>query len=102
MSKNAVKFTTTGGVRLILKAGKNPQIIVEDSGPGIPTHLRDRIFEEFVQAERPLDTPKEGVGLGLSISKSLSTSLGFHLELDETAQGSRFLLHLSPVSSKKI
>lgn len=100
--QNAVKFTATGGIRLILKAGQSPCIIVEDSGPGIPPHLRDSIFDEFVQAEQGLKNTQEGVGLGLSISKTLSTSLGFQLELNETQQGSRFTLHLALDSSKNL
>lgn len=100
--QNAVKFTTTGGIRFLLKGGQTPHIVVEDSGPGIPHPLKDSIFDEFVQAEKGFKSPREGVGLGLAISKNLSTALGFQLELNNTAQGSRFTLHLSPQSSKEI
>lgn len=53
---------------------------VEDSGVGVPDHLRDRLFDPFV-------TSKEagiGTGLGLSISAGLIRAMGGRIALDPT------------------
>ncbi len=94
--QNAVKFTTSGEINLELNAEPSPCIIVEDSGPGVPLHLKERIFQEFVQAKEVMASSQGGVGLGLAISKHLSAALGFRLELDETSTGARFILYLAP------
>jgi len=41
------------------------QFEVEDTGPGIPEHLRDRVFEPFVQGDLGLSKKYGGTGLGL-------------------------------------
>jgi two-component system, sensor histidine kinase and response regulator len=98
--QNAVKFTEKGHVSLSLETQKNGyQVVVEDSGPGIPAHLQEPIFQEFVQVKEMQHASQGGVGLGLAISKRLSESLGFHLSLEEIPVGSRFVLWLGPQQS---
>lgn len=55
-------------------AGKNLQFefVVEDTGPGIPEDLHDRIFEPFVQGDLGLTKKYGGTGLGLSICSQLA------------------------------
>jgi osomolarity two-component system sensor histidine kinase SLN1 len=48
------------------------QIEVEDTGPGIPEHLQDRVFEPFVQGDLGLSKKYGGTGLGLSIVRKFS------------------------------
>jgi CheY-like chemotaxis protein len=74
---NALKFTTEGFVKLELKYDEfqskrgQIQVIISDSGVGIPEHKIDTIFQLFTQ-ERIDDKRKfGGIGLGLSIVKSL-------------------------------
>ena len=66
---NAIKFTPVGGkVTLTLRAEDDRAVIhVRDSGPGIPAHLRDAVFERFRQLSGGSEWRHEGVGLGLSI-----------------------------------
>ena len=51
------------------------QIIVADSGPGIPPALRERIFEAYSSAHEDQGMPASG-GLGLTVSRSLATLMG--------------------------
>lgn len=65
---NALKFTPKGGLVLV-EAGSagsdRVELIVSDTGPGIPEAQRAAVFEKFHQLDRSL--PKSGFGLGLSI-----------------------------------
>ncbi|KAI1826075.1 hypothetical protein F4861DRAFT_133074 [Xylaria intraflava] len=49
---------------------------VEDTGPGIPEHMRTRVFEPFVQGDPGLSKKFGGTGLGLSICQQLATLMG--------------------------
>lgn len=54
---------------------------VEDSGPGIPEHMRERVFEPFVQGDLGLSKKFGGTGLGLSICQQLATLMGGNITL---------------------
>jgi len=67
---NAVKFTDKGHVDLFVSLdGCVLFFSVYDTGSGISSKAKSRIFEEFTRAEAPRTPEKEGVGLGLSIVK---------------------------------
>ena len=89
---NARKFTVSGTITLRLRADDRAvSFIVEDTGPGIPTESRDRIFTRF----HKLDDFGEGLGLGLSISRQFAQMLGGDLYLDPAyTGGSRFVLEV--------
>lgn len=57
------------------------RISVRDEGPGIPAHLRDRIFNA---GERGAMTDDSGCGLGLYIAQSLCDAMGAELTLDDS------------------
>jgi CheY-like chemotaxis protein len=84
---NAVKFTTTGGVLITaVEAGEGRlRFVVEDTGPGVSTADRDRIFEAFAQAEAA-HAHLGGAGLGLAIARRLAISMDGQVGVD-TAQG---------------
>ena len=64
---------------------------VTDTGSGIPAAEAERIFERFVK----LDNFKEGIGLGLTLCRSLVTRLGGTIRLDTSYQkGARFVIEL--------
>jgi CheY-like chemotaxis protein/anti-sigma regulatory factor (Ser/Thr protein kinase) len=89
---NAFKYTAAGNVSLgaELDAGK-VRIKVRDTGPGIPTAERERIFEEFYQIGNPERDRVQGLGLGLAIVQRISQLLGLELELEsEPGRGSTF------------
>ena len=69
---NAYKFTHDGSVTIQVSAlDGNLNIVVEDTGVGIPQEKLSIIFERFRQIENSLEKRFEGTGLGLAIVKSL-------------------------------
>ena len=92
---NAVKFTPTGEVRVVVApvAGEPGMLEfrVEDTGPGIPAESVERIFESFRQAEENTARRYGGTGLGLTISRRLVDAMGGVLTLEsEKGRGSTF------------
>lgn len=73
---NAVKFTPAGGRISVTAVRTNGEVhvCVEDTGPGIPHDKLDGIFEPFVQGNSL--QKREGVGLGLAISRHLTRAMG--------------------------
>ncbi|MBF0138021.1 MAG: response regulator [Magnetococcales bacterium] len=77
---NAVKFTQSGSVKL--RVGPDPakpgfvQIMVEDSGIGIPLEKQEEIFQGFSQADTSITRRFGGSGLGLAICKRLISLMG--------------------------
>ncbi|KAK4121061.1 hypothetical protein N657DRAFT_134867 [Parathielavia appendiculata] len=57
---------------------------VEDTGPGIPEHMQQKIFEPFVQGDLGLSKKYGGTGLGLSICSQLATLMGGNISLKST------------------
>jgi signal transduction histidine kinase len=74
---NALRYTDRGGVLLAARTrGDRVLLQVWDTGRGIPADRIDRVFEEFVQLDNPSRDRRRGLGLGLSIVRRLSESLG--------------------------
>ncbi len=106
---NALKFTETGEVRLqvrILEAGprhRRLRFTVSDTGIGIPTAVRRRLFEKFEQADASTTRRYGGTGLGLAISRLLAERMGGSVGLEsEPGQGSRFWVDLDLSLADKI
>jgi signal transduction histidine kinase len=94
---NAIKYTPDGGaVSLSCDFDESHvRIHVRDTGAGIPADRLTYIFEPFVQGERALNRPHEGVGLGLAISRELAAAMHGELSvLSEVGRGSTFSLTL--------
>ena len=98
---NALKFTKTGFVRIsaALTSGI-AEIIVEDTGIGIPENSLDEIFKAFEQADESIAQRYGGAGLGLSITKQLVLLHGGTIRTESVVgQGSRFIFTL-PLAKK--
>lgn len=68
---------------------------VEDTGPGIPDHMLQRVFEPFVQGDLGLSKKFGGTGLGLSICHQLATLMGGKIDLRSTlGVGTTFTMHI--------
>jgi PAS domain S-box-containing protein len=94
---NAVKFTDAGGAIEVTCGSTDDRVwlIVRDTGIGIPAIAIERIFAPFVQVGRSLANPKEGAGLGLSISRQLARGMGGDLTVESSeGVGSIFALTL--------
>jgi len=95
---NAVKFTEPGGsIWLIAEATADGVVIrVRDNGRGITPDLLPRIFEPFHQGEDLEDSSCGGLGLGLSIVKSLVELHGGSVTADSRGPGagSEFVVRL--------
>lgn len=102
---NAIKFTATGGVRLVATFnGKTIKLAVIDTGPGIPLHLQRAVFEKFYQVDASDARIQEGSGLGLAITKQLVILMGGVLRLESTPGAGAmfyFTLPLMPSTTGK-
>ncbi|CZS98478.1 related to protein histidine kinase [Rhynchosporium agropyri] len=71
------------------------QFEVEDTGPGIPDQLKDRVFEPFVQGDLGLSKKYGGTGLGLSICSQLAGLMGGNITLTNIEpHGSMFTMRI--------
>lgn len=70
--------------------GRSVVIAVQDDGPGVPVELRQRIFEPLVTTR----AARDGIGLGLSLSRDLISAAGGTLRLVDAARGARFEIRL--------
>jgi signal transduction histidine kinase len=88
---NAIEAMPGGGSVLVRAARENGDILVsvEDTGPGIPAAIADQLFQPFVTAGK-----KNGIGLGLALSRKTVLSHGGDLWADRPEQGARFTLKL--------
>jgi CheY-like chemotaxis protein len=85
LAGNAIKFTATGGVALIVEPGIWPNEIsfqVRDTGIGIAPEAQERIFREFEQADDRIGRSYGGTGLGLSISERIVKRMGGRITLE--------------------
>ena len=99
---NAIKFTPSGSVRLVLRldpyeASDHRYLCfdVVDTGIGIPADKQQQIFEPFSQVDGSTTRRYGGTGLGLTISKRLAILMGGDVEVrSEVGKGSTFTLRL--------
>ena len=83
---NALRYTPRGGrvtVGCATLAGGGSMLRIEDNGPGIPPHLREKVFERFVR----LDEGTHGSGLGLAIVRDIASLHGAELTLIDAEGG---------------
>lgn len=97
---NAVKYGASGGrIRLELnEAGPlgGPELVVVDSGPGIPSVDRSRVLDRFVRLDVSRSTP--GNGLGLSLVAAIVRLHGAKLELEDNRPGLRVAVRFRPAA----
>lgn len=75
---NAVKFAPTGSTIDVdlVATGDRLQIVVADTGPGIPAEDREKVFDRFYRTEDARTKAVPGTGLGLGIVRALLTGVG--------------------------
>lgn len=90
---NAVQAAPTGTVRVSVLPGPPVTLSVEDDGPGIPEHERERALEPFFTTK----DPGAGTGLGLSIVHTIVREHGGTVRVDGSSLGGAKLVVELPV-----
>jgi PAS domain S-box-containing protein len=98
---NAAKYTPERGRIQVTAEPRGSEIVlaVSDTGIGIPADMLDRVFQPFTQVERPVEKGYTGLGIGLTLVKSLVTMHGGSIDVRSNGlnQGSEFRV-LLPVA----
>jgi PAS domain S-box-containing protein len=87
---NALKFTPQGGkVSIVTRNETSGKLVIEvsDTGIGIPADAFSRIFSPFEQGDSSIHPRYGGLGLGLSIARTLMKAHGGSLEVESKGQG---------------
>lgn len=103
---NAIKFTPKGGrvqVRLE-RVNSHIEIIVTDTGVGIPAHLLPHVFERFRQADQSSTRNYGGLGLGLAIVRHIVEMHGGSVEADSPGEdeGATFTVKLPLIATRSV
>jgi signal transduction histidine kinase len=102
---NAAKYTERGGrIRLAAeREGGDVVVRVQDSGVGIAADMLPRVFEMFLQVDRPLERSQGGLGIGLTLVKRLLQMHGGSIEARSAGpgKGSEFVVRL-PVAPEPL
>jgi signal transduction histidine kinase len=95
---NALEAMPSGGrLHMIAREASSSVLIeMEDTGPGIPDEIRDRLFEPFVTAGK-----RDGLGLGLALSRQAVLNHGGDI-WTEPAAGGRFVIRLPQSASPSV
>ena len=98
---NAVRYTSHGKILLGVRRHRdNIDIVVADTGPGIPEHQQRAIFDEFHQLEHAANG--QGLGLGLTIVERISQLLGHPLYLtSQVGRGTLFRVSVNRAAEVK-
>jgi signal transduction histidine kinase len=93
---NAIKYTDEGWVKIDLFTKEDQMwISVSDSGPGIDPDTQTKLFAKFKRGESALTESKQGVGLGLYITKEFVEMMGGKIGMEsEVGKGSTFYFTL--------
>ena len=84
--ENAIRYGERARVSLTLESG-GPVIAIQDRGPGIPPERINDVFQPFVRLEVSRSRSTGGVGLGLSIARSIVLAHGGELVLSNITTG---------------
>jgi signal transduction histidine kinase len=96
---NAIKYTPEGGSIVVglEQSADGPQVVVSDTGPGIPPDERLRVTDRFVRLESSRNSP--GTGLGLSLVAAVARLHDAELALEDNRPGLRAVLRFKSVEA---
>ncbi|HEY8075173.1 MAG TPA: hybrid sensor histidine kinase/response regulator [Labilithrix sp.] len=80
---NAAKFTPEGGIVgvMVRPSDKTYELVIADTGPGVPRERADRIFDPFYQVDGSPTRAHGGTGVGLAIARRVARGLGGDVRL---------------------
>ncbi|MCW3785062.1 hybrid sensor histidine kinase/response regulator [Plebeiibacterium sediminum] len=107
---NALKFTNEGSVTIqydfSIHEGSGSGILsfaVTDTGIGVPSEKKKKIFEPFIQEKNQNENKYQGTGLGLSIVQNIVHKMGGSISLiSELGKGSSFAVSIPDIKSSAI
>lgn len=90
---NAIKYCSAGDKILLAleDVGNSYEMLVADTGPGLPADIRGEAFERFVRGER--DRSISGHGLGLALVRAIAARHGARLVIPESKAGFTLEIH---------
>jgi two-component system CheB/CheR fusion protein len=101
---NAANYTPNGGIIRVSAEREGDEVVirVQDNGSGIPPDVLPRIFDLFAQGERSLARTEGGLGVGLTIVKSLVEQHGGQVAAQSRGlgQGSSFTVRLPAAAAE--
>ncbi len=97
---NAIKYSPADSpvfVSVYAAAGDTVEFAVEDEGPGIPPHLRDRVFEKLFRAMDPESSGPGGTGMGLAIARGIVEAHDGTIRIEDRpdARGARVVIRVA-------
>lgn len=96
--ENAVRYGARARVRIVERGG-TIEILVEDDGPGVPKEALEQVFAPFFRLEASRNAETGGVGLGLSIARSIARSHGGDIQLLNGSGGLTAIIQLPTAST---
>lgn len=98
LAGNAIKFTSSGGVLIVARQGKGGEgleLVVRDTGVGVPDHAKAKLFEAFSQVNAADARRDGGVGLGLAIVARLVEAMNGHVSVTSSfGHGAMFVVEV--------
>ncbi len=97
---NAIKYTDKGYIKITVKGNINKficdlKITIEDSGKGISEELKNNLFKNYVRAKEDINGNISGMGLGLSLTKSLVDLLKGSIKIEsEEGKSTKVIINL--------
>ncbi len=102
---NAIKFTPSGGtidVKVVGREGEL-QVVVEDSGVGIPPDVLPKIFERFWQVDTSSTRKFQGAGIGLGLVRSLAEAMDGSVKVaSQVGHGTTFTIELPAAPAETV
>ncbi|MBP5943268.1 MULTISPECIES: ATP-binding protein [unclassified Pseudomonas] len=85
--RNAIRYAEQRVEVTLVRTGDYYEVRVNDDGPGVPVHGREKIFEPFSRLDASRDRRTGGFGLGLALVRRVSQSHGGQVEVGDSPWG---------------